>query len=152
MLHFLDQQSWFTPEWLNLRNVTVVAVIAASLGLSLTGCDQIPSFDSSDKAANAAACQSVGKTWETLNTALSSGDIAGLPAAVTNVPAQLDQVLAQATDKQLTEALSGLKTQVQSVIDGNQPDLSGLVSTGVGISARCAVLGATVDLKLPSIP
>lgn len=151
-MRFQGRQSWFTPGLSNLRKALVGAAIAVSIGLTLTACDQIPSLDSSDKAANAAACQAVGTTWETLNAALSSGDIAGLPGAVIDVPAQLDQVLSQATDKQLTEALSGLKTQVQSVVDGNQPDLSGLVSSGVGISARCAILGATVDLKLPSIP
>ena len=125
---------------------TLVAVLA------LAGCDQIPSLDASDKTANKTACESVGQTWETLNTALSSGNIAGLPTAFISIPSQLDSVLSQATDKQLTEALTELKKNAQSVVDGNQPDVAGFIASGVGISARCAILGASVNLELPKLP
>ena len=126
-----------------------VAVLAA---VSLTGCDQIPSLDASDKAANTAACEEIGSTWETLNTALSSGNIAALPQDFINIPTQLDAVLGQATDKQLTEAVTELKKNAQSVVDGNQPDVAGFIASGVGISARCAILGASVNLELPKLP
>lgn len=120
--------------------------------LALAGCDQIPSFNPTDQSANTTACESVGETWKTLNTALSSGDIAGLPSAFISIPTQLDSVLSTATDKQLTEALTELKKNAQSVVDGNQPDVAGFIASGVGISARCAILGATVNLELPSLP
>lgn len=120
--------------------------------LALAGCDQIPSLDSSDKQANKTACESVGQTWETLNTALSSGNIAALPTAFIDIPTQLESVLSQATDKQLTEALTELKKNAQSVVDGNQPDVAGFIASGVGISARCAILGASVNLELPKLP
>ena len=126
--------------------------IASIAVLTLAGCDQIPSLDASDQATNKAACEAVGKTWDTLNSALSSGDIAGLPLAFINVPGQLDSVLSQATDKQLTEALAELKKNAQSVVDGNQPDIAGFVASGVGISARCVILGASVNLELPTLP
>lgn len=126
-----------------------VACIAVA---ALAGCDQIPSLDASDQTANKAACEAVGQTWDTLNAALSSGDIAGLPLAFINIPGQLDSVLSQATDKQLTEALTELKKNAQSVVDGNQPDVAGFVASGVGISARCAILGASVNLELPQLP
>ena len=126
--------------------------VASVAALTLAGCDQIPSLAASDKSANKSACEAVGQTWETLNAALSSGDIAGLPAAFINIPSQLDAVLSQATDKQLTEALTALKKNAQSVVDGNQPDVAGFVSSGVGISARCAILGASVNLELPKLP
>lgn len=132
------------------------ALLTVALGslavLGLAGCDQIPSFDATDKAANQAACEQVGQTWETLNSALGSGDIAGLPAAFTSIPTQLDAVIAQATDKQLDEALTSLKQNAQAVVDGNQPDVAGFIASGVGISARCAILGASVNLELPQLP
>lgn len=131
----------------------ILSLSVASIAvLTLAGCDQIPSLDARDQAANKAACEAVGKTWETLNSALSSGDIAGLPLAFINVPGQLDSVLSQATDKQLTEALAELKKNAQSVVDGNQPDVAGFIASGMGISARCAILGATVNLELPQLP
>ena len=126
--------------------------IASIAVLTLAGCDQIPSLDVSDQAANKAACEAVGQTWNSLNSALSSGDIAGLPLAFVNIPSQLDAVLSQATDKQLTEALAELKKNAQSVVDGNQPDVAGFIASGVGISARCAILGASVNLELPKLP
>jgi hypothetical protein len=131
----------------------ILSLCVASLAaLSLAGCDQIPSLDASDKAANKAACESIGQTWETLNTALSSGDIAALPSGFINIPTQLDAVLNQATDKQLTEAVAELKKNAQFVVDGNQPDVAGFIASGVGISARCAILGASVNLDLPQLP
>ncbi|MDH6424898.1 hypothetical protein M2114_001015 [Aurantimicrobium minutum] len=131
----------------------ILSLSVASIAvLTLAGCDQIPSLDVNDQAANKAACEAVGKTWDTLNSALSSGDIAGLPLAFINVPGQLDSVLSQAKDKQLTEALAELKKNAQSVVDGNQPDVAGFIASGVGISARCAILGATVNLELPQLP
>lgn len=131
----------------------ILSLSVASIAvLTLAGCDQIPSLDASDQAANKSACEAVGTTWDTLNSALSSGDIAGLPLAFINVPAQLDSVLSQATDKQLTEALAELKKNAQSVVDGNQPDVAGFIASGVGISARCAILGASVNLELPQLP
>lgn len=131
----------------------ILSLSVASIAvLTLAGCDQIPSLDASDQAANKAACEAVGTTWETLNSALSSGDIAGLPLAFINVPGQLDSVLSQATDTQLTEALAELKKNAQSVVDGNQPDVAGFIASGVGISARCAILGASVNLELPQLP
>ena len=131
----------------------ILSLSVASIAvLTLAGCDQIPSLDASDQAVNKAACEAVGTTWETLNSALSSGDIAGLPLAFINVPGQLDSVLSQATDTQLTEALAELKKNAQSVVDGNQPDVAGFIASGVGISARCAILGASVNLELPQLP
>ena len=135
-----------------MRNKIVALVIAGLTALSVSACDQIPSFDEADKTANAAACQSVSTTWETLNSALSTGDIVGLPLAISTVPTQLDQVISGATDQQLLEALADLKQHVQSVIDGNQADLAGLVASGVGISGRCAILGAAVDFEIPKLP
>ena len=131
----------------------ILSLSVATLAVfSLAACDQIPSLDASDKAANKAACESVGQTWDTLNTALSSGNIAALPTDFINIPAQLDSVLGQATDKQLTEAIAELKKNAQSVVDGNQPDVAGFIASGVGISARCAILGASVNLELPKLP
>ena len=131
----------------------ILSLSVASLAvLTLSGCDQIPSLDANDQAVNKSACEAVGKTWDTLHSALSSGDIAGLPLAFINVPGQLDSVLSQATDKQLTEAVAELKKNAQSVVDGNQPDVAGFIASGVGISARCAILGATVNLELPQLP
>ena len=131
----------------------ILSLSVASIAvLTLAGCDQIPSLDASDQAANKAACEAVGKTWDTLNSALSSGDIAGLPLAFITVPGQLESVLSQTTDKQLTEALAELKKNAQSVVDGNQPDVAGFIASGVGISARCAILGASVNLELPKLP
>ncbi|MEG3035732.1 MAG: hypothetical protein RR877_09650, partial [Aurantimicrobium sp.] len=96
----------------------ILSLSVASIAvLTLAGCDQIPSLNANDQAANKAACEAVGKTWDTLNSALSSGDISGLPLAFINVPGQLDSVLSQATDKQLTEALAELKKNAQSVVD-----------------------------------
>ena len=126
--------------------------VAAFAVTTLAGCDQIPSLNASDQSANKAACEAVGQTWETLNSALGSGDIAGLPLAFINIPAQLDTVLSQATDKQLIEAITGLKSNAQSVVEGNQPDIAGFVSSGVGISGRCAILGAAVNLEIPQLP
>lgn len=119
---------------------------------SLAACNQIPSLDPSDKIAYTAACEAVGQTWESLNTALGSGDVAGLPAAFINIPSQLDAVLSQTTDKQLSEALDELKKNALSVVNGNQPDVGGFIASGVGISARCAILGASVNLELPKFP
>ena len=131
----------------------ILSLSVASIAvLTLAGCDQIPSLDASDKSANKAACEAVGQTWNSLNSALSSGDIAGLPLAFVNIPTQLDTVLSQATDKQLKEALAELKKNAQSVVDGNQPDVAGFIASGVGISARCAILGASVNLELPKLP
>ena len=131
----------------------ILSLSVASIAvLTLAGCDQIPSLDTSDKSANKAACEAVGQTWNSLNSALSSGDIAGLPLAFVNIPTQLDTVLSQATDKQLKEALAELKKNAQSVVDGNQPDVAGFIASGVGISARCAILGASVNLELPKLP
>lgn len=126
--------------------------VASLAVFTLAGCDQIPSLDASDKQVNTAACEAVGTTWNTLNTALSSGDIAGLPTAFINIPTQLDAVLSQATDKQLIEAVTELKKNAQSVVEGNQPDVAGFIASGVGISARCAILGASVNLELPKLP
>ena len=131
----------------------ILSLSVASIAvLTLAGCDQIPSLDANDKSANKAACEAVGQTWNNLNSALSSGDIAGLPLAFVNIPTQLDSVLSQATDKQLKEALAELKRNAQSVVDGNQPDVAGFIASGVGISARCAILGASVNLELPQLP
>ena len=135
---------------------SVRAILSLSAALiatmALAGCDQIPSFNATDQTANKSACEAVGETWKTLNNALSSGDIASLPTAFISIPTQLDSVLSTATDKQLTEALTELKKNAQSVVEGNQPDVSGFIASGVGISARCAILGATVNLELPSLP
>ena len=152
MLPFPVPPNLSTQELLNLPKSVFLGTTAVLTALALTGCNQIPSLNPNDKAANTAACESVSTAWETLNTAFSSGDILGLPAAVVGVPQQLDQVLSGATDQQLRESLTGLKVQVQSIVEGNQPDVSGLVASGVGITARCAILGATVDLQLPQIP
>ena len=131
----------------------ILSLSVATLAVfPLSGCDQIPSLDASDKSANKAACESIGQTWDTLNTALSSGNIAALPSGFINIPTQLDSVLSYATDKQLAGAVSELKKNAQSVVDGNQPDVAGFIASGVGISARCAILGASVNLELPQLP
>ena len=131
---------------------TIVLGVAVAAVFALTGCDQIPSFDSTDKASNTAACESIAQTWETANAALKSGNLLQLPTAFAALPGQVDQALALATDKPLAEALTGLKANAEFVVAGNEPDLPGIISSAVGISARCAVLGAAVNLEIPQLP
>ncbi len=133
-----------------IRSLAVATVLTATT-FGLVGCDQIPSLDAEDQAANKSACESISATWETINSAMSSGDLLQLPTALAAIPSQVDGALAQVKDKQLTEALTDLKTKTQGVIAGGELDVTGLVSAGVGISARCAVLGSAIDLQIPSI-
>lgn len=128
-----------------------VTLTSAVLAVVLSACDQIPSLNPADQAANKQACESIASTWNSTSAALGAGNLFQLPAALSVVPTQVDTALKLATDKQLTEALTGLKTQAQSVIAGTQPDVAAIVSTGIGISARCAILGATVDLNIPKL-
>lgn len=156
MSHSLDQQNLCTPERLKLRrNLFTHSVawgVAVVTVLTLTGCDQVPSFDARDRASNTAACESIAATWETANAALKSGDLLQLPIAFAALPGQVDQALALSADKPLTEALTTLKANAEHVVAGNQPDLPGIISAAVGISARCAVLGAAVNLEIPQLP
>lgn len=131
---------------------TAALAVAVAAVFTLSACDQVPSFESNDKASNTAACESIAATWETANAALKSGDLLQLPIAFAALPGQVDQALALATDKPLAAALTGLKANAESVVAGNQPDLPGIISSAVGISARCAVLGAAVNLEIPQLP
>lgn len=132
------------------RAFGALAVVSV-LTLGLSACDQIPSMAPADQATNKKACESISTTWNGASAALGSGNLLALPTALAAVPALVDSALALATDKQLTEALTGLKSQVQKVIAGSQPDVGSIITTGVGISARCAILGATVDLNIPKL-
>jgi starvation-inducible outer membrane lipoprotein len=133
---------------LNLRKV-ILAATAATLALTLTACDQVPSLEARDQAANKKACDSISSTWNSVSTALASGNVVSIGQAVQNVPQQVDQALSLATDNQLTFNLTSLKVQAQSVISGAQPDISALAGIGIGISARCALLGSTANIQLP---
>ena len=133
-----------------LRSLTLTTA-AVAVALSLTACDQIPSMAPADQAANKQACESIASTWNSMSSSLGSGNLLQLPATLAAVPTQIDAVLAVAKDKQLTEALTSLKTQAQSVVSGAKPDVAGIVSAGVGLSARCTILGASVDLKIPQL-
>lgn len=148
--------SWSTPGRLKLPKTFLSRIAAVGVAVAaacvLTACDQVPSFDSSDRASNTAACESIAATWESANTALKSGDLLQLPTAFAALPGQVDQALALATDKPLAAALTSLKANAEFVVAGNQPDLPGIISSAVGISARCAVLGAAVDLEIPQLP
>jgi hypothetical protein len=156
MWHFPGLQSLSIRELSTLHSPTfsraALLGVAVSTVFVLSGCDQVPSFDSSDKAANTAACESIAQTWETANAALSSGDLLQLPTAFAAMPSHVDQALALARDKPLAAALTSLKAHAESVVSGNQPDLPGVMSAAVGISARCAVLGAAVNLEIPQLP
>jgi hypothetical protein len=134
-----------------VRRGALVALAGTTLMLGLSACDQIPSLAPADKAANKQACESIAATWNATSAALGSGNLFQLPTALSAVPTQVDAALALAKDKQLTEALGSLKTQAQSVIAGAQPDVAAIVGSGIGISARCTILGAAVDLKIPAI-
>jgi len=134
-----------------VRRVALVALAGAALSLGLTACDQVPSLAPENQAANKQACESIASTWNSTSAALGSGNVFQLPVALLAVPAQVDAALALAKDKQLTEALGSLKVQAQSVIAGGQPDVAAIVGSGIGISARCTILGAAVDLKIPSL-
>lgn len=155
-MRFLDQQNLSIPERSKLRrnllSHTLVWSIAVGTTLTLSGCDQVPSFDATDRASNAAACESIAATWETANAALKSGDLLQLPIAFAALPGQVDQALALSTDKPLSEALTTLKANAEHVVAGNSPDLPGIISSAVGISARCAVLGTAVNLEIPQLP
>jgi hypothetical protein len=133
-----------------LRSLAL-STAAVAVALTLTACDQIPSMAPADQAANKQACESIASTWNTMSSSLGSGNLLQLPATLAAVPTQIDAVLAVAKDKQLTEALTSLKTQAQSVVAGAKPDVAGIVSAGVGLSARCTILGASVDLKIPQL-
>ena len=127
----------------------ILAATAATLALTLTACDQVPSLEARDQAANKKACDSISSTWNSVSTALASGNVVSIGQAVQNVPQQVDQALSLATDNQLTFNLTSLKVQAQSVISGAQPDISALAGIGIGISARCALLGSTANIQLP---
>lgn len=133
-----------------LRSLTLTTA-AVAVAVTLTACDQIPSMAPADQAANKQACESIASTWNSMSSSLGSGNLLQLPATLAAVPTQIDAVLSVAKDKQLTEALTSLKTQAQSVVAGAKPDVAGIVSAGVGLSARCTILGASVDLKIPQL-
>lgn len=128
----------------SLVGASAVLVVAV-----LTACDQIPSFNPSDQAANKTACDSISQSWNSVSSALATANFMTIAQAVQGVPAQVDTSLKGATDKQLSEAMNSLKTQAQSIIGGAQPDVAALASTGVAISARCAILGSTASIQLP---
>lgn len=127
--------------------VSGLVIVTSTLGL--VGCDQIPSLSPEDQAANKTACETISVAWDGLNAAMSSGDLMQLPAAIAALPAQADAALSLTTDKQLTEALTDLKTKATNLMATGDIDVTGLVGAGVGISARCALLGAPVELPLP---
>jgi hypothetical protein len=134
-----------------VRRRALVALAGAGLMLGLSACDQIPSMAPADQAANKQACESIASTWNSMSSSLGSGNLLQLPATLAAVPTQIDAVLGVAKDKQLTEALTSLKTQALSVVAGAKPDVAGIVSAGVGLSARCTILGASVDIKIPQL-
>lgn len=150
MLPSVARRNLSTRERSNLRKV-ILAASAAALALSLTACDQIPSLNPNDQAANKAACDSISSTWNTLSATLGTGNFMTIAQAVQVVPGQVDAALKGATDKQLIEALNSLKTQATSIIGGAQPDLTAIATAGVGISARCTILGSAASIQLPKI-
>lgn len=143
-------QNWSTRERSNLRKI-ILAAGAAALVVSLSACDQIPSLNPADQTANKAACDSISSTWNTLSTALGTGNIMTIAQAVQVVPGQVDAALKGATDKQLIEAMNSLKSQATSIIGGAQPDLTAIAAAGVGISGRCTILGSAASIQLPKI-
>ncbi len=122
-------------------------VLASSAVLVLAGCNQIPSLNPSDLDANKAACESISSTWNSMTSALS--DPAQAAGTLASFPQTLEQAGHQATDQQLDEAISQLSKVTQDFIANGQPDLSGLASATVGITARCAILGASIKLDMP---
>ena len=131
---------------------------AATLVFALSACDQIPSLNAADNAANTAACEAVTGPIGEVTSALTSGDFAVLATVASAIPAQVDSALSQVTDGPLTQALTDLKTQVttltvgdnsglaQFLATGTMPDLGGVTGAVAGITARCAILSATPSL------
>lgn len=142
------QQNSPTPARSKLRRL-LVPVAALTLVTSLTACNQIPSFDPASQAADRKACDTISSTWNDLSQALASTNPIAVGKALTSVPQKVDQALNVATDSQLILNLRNLKTQADSVMRGAEPDIGALAGVGIGISARCALLGSTANIKLP---
>lgn len=147
-MHSAARQNSSTPARSNLRK-GILAISAVALLATLTACDQVPSLDAKDQAANKKACDSISSTWNSVSNALASTNIVAIGQAVQNVPQQVDQALTSATDNQLIFNLNALKSQAQSVIAGGQPDIGALAGTGIGLAARCSLLGSTANIQLP---
>lgn len=133
----------------------LVTLTVATLAFGLTACNQIPSLNAQDNAANKAACGAITGPIGEVTSALTSGDFATLATVASAIPAQVDSALSQVTDGPLTQALTDLKTQVttltvgdnsglaQFLATGTMPDLGGVTGAVAGITARCAILSAT---------
>lgn len=129
---------------------TVVSVTGALvIAALLTACDQVPSLDAQDQTANKKACESISSSWNSLSSALSTANVVAIGQAVQDLPKQADIALSTAKDNQLTFNLNSLKSQAQAIIAGGQPDISALAGTGIGLAARCALLGSTASIQLP---
>lgn len=132
----------------------LATLVGATLVLFLSACDQIPSLNAADNAANKTACTAITGPIGEVTSALTSGDFASLATVAVGVPAQVDTALANVTDGPLRSALTDLKTQVttltegetsalkQFAANGTMPDLGGVTAAAAGITARCAILGA----------
>ena len=130
----------------------------ATLALGLTACNQIPSLNAADNAANKAACGAITGPIGEVTSMLTSGDLVALATVASAIPAQVDTALSHVTDGPLTEALTDLKTQVTTLTvgdnsglakflaTGTMPDLGGVTAAAAGITARCAILSATPSL------
>lgn len=129
-------------------------IAVATLVIGLSACNQIPSLNAADNAANKAACEAITGPIGEVTAKLTSGDFPGLATAAATIPAQVDTALSQVTDGPLTSALNDLKAQVTTLTvgensglatflaTGTMPDLGGVTSAAAGITARCAILSA----------
>jgi len=133
-----------------VRRVGASTVAAVTL-IFVTGCSLIPDLAPESLAANKAACASVTSIWDQLVSVIDSPDLVTAATTIENLPGLLQQAMDTSTDASLDEALSGLKTQVDTLTATNVPDLQKLASAGASLAARCAVFGVTPDLTLPGM-
>jgi hypothetical protein len=131
---------------------------AATLVIGLSACNQIPSLNAADNAANKAACEAITGPIGEVTAKLTAGDFPGLATVAAAIPAQVDTALSQVTDGPLTSALTDLKAQVTTLTvgensglanflaTGTMPDLGGVTAAAAGITARCAILSAAPSL------
>lgn len=141
-----------------LTKPLLVTLAVATLAFGLTACNQIPSLNAQDNAANKAACGAITGPIGEVTSKLTSGDFAALATVASGIPAQVDTALSQVSDGPLTQALTDFKTQITSLAvgensglskflaNGTVPDLGGVTSAAAGITARCAILSATPSL------
>jgi hypothetical protein len=130
------------------KTLGAVSLVTA---LGLSGCSMIPSFNPADQEANRAACESISSSWSSFQESVASADLLQLAGALATFSPQVDEALNQTTDQQLRESLTQLKASAELVASGGELQPASLASAVIGISARCAVVGAVVDLPLPPL-